>query len=331
VIRVLFGHRLLILVAALAATVTWAAPGASRAATPQARAAAFTPGAGIVGEPLSLSVRISNVGAVPAPGLGVVISFSAEASFRSSDGSCRGSGRTVTCTLGDIGPGGSKTIVVIVIPRAVGALTTHTEVTSPSGAQVAADNASVDVQPRPVVGKTFNVATLTGPVGVRTPAGSIYRRLLGGRTVPVGSFVDARRARVRVSSGSGRGRLQKAQFAEGLFVVRQARSVTPVTELVAAGGDFSVCGALNGLEPIGVMAVRRPIRRVWGSGKGRFRTTGRYAAATTRGTVWLTEDRCNGTLIYVRTGTVLVTDLVRHVTIIVRAGHSRFVPAPGPG
>ena len=35
------------------------------------------------------------------------------------------------------------------------------------------------------------------------------------------------------------------------------------------------------------------MRKLWGSGKGRFRTRGRYAAATVRGTTWLMEDFCD--------------------------------------
>ena len=37
-------------------------------------------------------------------------------------------------------------------------------------------------------------------------------------------------------------------------------------------------------------------RKLWGDGKGAFRTTGKYSAATVRGTKWLVEDSCAGTL-----------------------------------
>ena len=69
------------------------------------------------------------------------------------------------------------------------------------------------------------------------------------------------------------------------------------------------------------------MRAVWGNGHGKFTTTGRYAAATVRGTTWLTEDRCDGTLIVVKRGVVTVLDKVRHKTITVTAGHSYLVPA----
>jgi hypothetical protein len=38
--------------------------------------------------------------------------------------------------------------------------------------------------------------------------------------------------------------------------------------------------------------------------------------------VWSIADRCDGTLTHVSRGTVVVSNLVRHVTVVVRAGHS---------
>ena len=40
-------------------------------------------------------------------------------------------------------------------------------------------------------------------------------------------------------------------------------------------------------------AQKKPkTRKLWGDGKGKFRTKGRYAAATVRGTRWLVQDTC---------------------------------------
>jgi hypothetical protein len=71
-----------------------------------------------------------------------------------------------------------------------------------------------------------------------------------------------------------------------------------------------------------VSAKKPPSRSLWGNGAGNYITTGRYAAATVRGTVWLTQDTCNGTLIRVQSGTVSVFDKVKKRTVIVRAGKS---------
>jgi hypothetical protein len=70
------------------------------------------------------------------------------------------------------------------------------------------------------------------------------------------------------------------------------------------------------------------VRRLWGNGRGRFRTRGRYSSATVRGTKWLTEDYCNGTLTRVakrpRTNRVVVRDQVRRRNVTLRAGRAYF-------
>ena len=67
--------------------------------------------------------------------------------------------------------------------------------------------------------------------------------------------------------------------------------------------------------------------KLWGNGKGKFRTNGKYSAATVRGTIWLVEDRCEGTLTKVRRGTVQVRDFKRKKTVTVKAGHSYLARA----
>jgi hypothetical protein len=69
------------------------------------------------------------------------------------------------------------------------------------------------------------------------------------------------------------------------------------------------------------------VRRLWGSGTGAFRTRGRYAAAVVRGTVWLVQDFCDGTLTRVAQGSVSVRDFVRHRTVTVVAGRRYFARA----
>ena len=66
--------------------------------------------------------------------------------------------------------------------------------------------------------------------------------------------------------------------------------------------------------------------KLWGSGKGKFRTDGKYSAATVRGTIWLVQDQCNGTLTKVKRGTVQVRDFKRKKTVSVKAGHT--LPRP---
>ena len=68
---------------------------------------------------------------------------------------------------------------------------------------------------------------------------------------------------------------------------------------------------------------------LWGNGKGKFRTDGKYSSATVRGTIWLTQDRCDGTLTTVKRGTVSVRDFKRRKTVSVKAGHSYLARAAG--
>ena len=53
---------------------------------------------------------------------------------------------------------------------------------------------------------------------------------------------------------------------------------------------------------------------------GRFRTHGRNSHATERGTRWLVEDRCDGTLTRVTRGKVVVRDTIRKKRIVLSAG-----------
>jgi hypothetical protein len=70
---------------------------------------------------------------------------------------------------------------------------------------------------------------------------------------------------------------------------------------------------------------KKPLRRLWGSGKGKFTTKGKYAAATVRGTIWLIADYADHTLVTVKRGLVAVQDLTTKKTKLVPAGHSIIV------
>ena len=65
---------------------------------------------------------------------------------------------------------------------------------------------------------------------------------------------------------------------------------------------------------------KKKTRKLWGEGKGTFRTDGKFSSATVRGTKWLVQDTCAGTLTKVSQGVVLVRDFKRKKNITVRAG-----------
>lgn len=179
---------------------------------------------------------------------------------------------------------------------------------------------------RPIFGHAVAVAAVSGQIRVKLPGAPTFVALADVSRLPNGSLIDTSAGVVQLSSlRKAGGRIQTAAFSGTTFSVRQPRSASGVTELKLVGGRISGCPR-SGTRAF-ASAARSSGRRLWGNGHGRFRTRGRYGAASVRGTVWLTEDRCDGTLVRVHRGRVSVRDLVRHRSTLVRAGHSRLVRA----
>ncbi len=148
--------------------------------------------------------------------------------------------------------------------------------------------------------------------------------------IKVGSELDTTNGRVRLTSHDG----SNGFFYQGRFKILQVFITVGgkkklVTILLLTGG--SSCGART---TSGVEAKQPPkhkgkiIRHLWGNVHGSFRTKGKYASATVRGTQWETLDYCDGTLVFVQVGRVDVLDTVRNKHHFVTTGHSFFSPAP---
>ncbi len=154
--------------------------------------------------------------------------------------------------------------------------------------------------------------------------------------VPYGSKVDVTNGRLTLKADVGTVTLygdgkDPAQFVPSRTSERVKGKKRALVQLTLIGGDFSACGASRrtASSPLAGEAKKKPkvVRALWGSGKGKFRTRGRYASATVRGTIWLTADRCDGTLTQVRQGVVSVFDFTRKKTVRVPAGKSYLAPA----
>ena len=187
----------------------------------------------------------------------------------------------------------------------------------------------------PVIGKTLNATPVKGKVLVRLPNGHGFVSLSGAQQLPVGTQVDARRGTIRLLAASTTaGKTQTGTFSGAVFKLGQTsngrdKGLTTLSLLEGAipgGPSYASCRARRAGGPSGAAQAaavnRRTLQLLHATAKGRFKTRGRYAAATVRGTIWDTADRCDGTLVHVRRGVVTVTDLVRHKTVNVRAGHS---------
>ena len=92
---------------------------------------------------------------------------------------------------------------------------------------------------------------------------------------------------------------------------------------------YASCNSKRKVGHASAAAVnRRVLQLLRASAHGKFRTRGRYSAATVLGTIWTVADRCDGTLTHDITDSVSVTDFVRRKTIVLHAGQSYLAKAP---
>jgi hypothetical protein len=181
---------------------------------------------------------------------------------------------------------------------------------------------------KPKQGETLNIkpgGDHKGKVKVRLPGAAKAVPLEKAASVPVGSVIDTTQGQVTLTTvrRPEDGLVQSATFTGAAFKVTQSKTGMPFTDLRLRGGSFKRCGSASAVS-ISRTSRKRKVRSLWGSGHGHFRTRGRGGAATVRGTIWLTEDRCDGTLVKVRRGVVGVRDFKRHKTFTVRKGQSHF-------
>lgn len=184
--------------------------------------------------------------------------------------------------------------------------------------------------PDPVPGK-FNIVLTGGDVFYALPGSTQFIRLVDVKQLPFGSTIVATNGSFRVIVNNGSGN-ETGVFAGATFTISQgplnrirasqgARKL--ITRLTLRGGRFSRCRPpVRGRGASAARTRRRVIRRAWSVAKGRFKTRGSHAAAVVRGTTWLTQDRCDGTLIRVARGVVYVWDFLKHRRVRVTRGHT---------
>jgi len=201
---------------------------------------------------------------------------------------------------------------------------------TPASAQGGVLASTTSALPPPTLAVTGNVVRLSGIVRVKLPGSRVFTLLSGGQQIPFGSIVDATHGRVSVTTAALHGGTQTMIFYQGEFKLTQRRNGLVISAL--RGGSFSGCPAprANGHRARSSAAHgKRPVRKLWAEGHGSYSTKGNYATGAVLGTRWLTEDRCDGTLIRVLTDRVAVINLVTHKHITVEAGHSYLAKAPG--
>jgi hypothetical protein len=177
--------------------------------------------------------------------------------------------------------------------------------------------------PDPVFAKTFEATPVSGAVLIQVPGSTKFVSLASVRSIPVGSIIDTRKGRVRLEAANGKGGFSFADFYQGVFKLTQDKRDKGIVQLGLFGASFKSCGKGG----IASGKKSKSIRHLWGQGSGKFRTVGRFASATIRGTTWLTDDQCGGTLVRVTTGAVTVRDLPKKKNVVVTAPKRYFAAA----
>ena len=129
---------------------------------------------------------------------------------------------------------------------------------------------------------------------------------------------------------------QTGKFGGAVFKVTQTHSGLATLALVEGAKfkgapTFASCTTKKG-KAVTAAVSKKTLQLLHGSAHGKFRTKGRYSAATIRGTIWTIADRCDGTLVHAIKDVVTVDDFVRHKTIALHPGHSYLAlahPAEG--
>jgi PKD repeat protein len=182
-------------------------------------------------------------------------------------------------------------------------------VQTPSGTYVTTTKVTVTVQPAQ--------GTATGTVLLN---GAPFT----GGTIPYGAKVDVTKGKLTLRTEVGTILVYGNGPPAAFVLVRLKVGNRTIVQLRLTGGNFGLC-TRRSVSAVGAAgATKKTIRALWGSGKGTFQTKGRFAAATVRGTKWLTADLCDGTRTTVTQGIVQVNDLVKHRLVFVRAGRSYF-------
>jgi hypothetical protein len=174
-------------------------------------------------------------------------------------------------------------------------------------------SASPAPAPTPVAGQSVGAKPISGKVLVKLP-GSTKFVPLGASVIRNGAEIDTRNGVVELTRSDG----GVARFYGGIFKLSQPGGIT----------TLGLSEKLTGCKAASAAARNPKTRKLWGDGKGKFRTRGQYSAATVRGTIWLTQDRCDGTLTRVTQGSVTVRDFALRKSVVVRAGKRYFARRP---
>jgi hypothetical protein len=212
--------------------------------------------------------------------------------------------------------------------------------------------------PPPVLGKTANIAPVSGIVYIELPPGATlasfaraplptqaFAALTKGRSfipltearqIPFGSILEASKGVAKITTAttaSPKGKVQFGNFGAGIFKLLQARKQKGLTELDVIDNHSArqVCASTGKGKKASIAshASSKVLGRLSANSHGHFTGRGQYSAATVRGTTWSVQNRCDGTLTHVVRGTLSVRDFHKRKTVTLFTGQSYLARAPG--
>jgi Ca2+-binding RTX toxin-like protein len=140
--------------------------------------------------------------------------------------------------------------------------------------------------------------------------------------LPFGTTLDPAGHSINIAAVTSRGTRQSGQFRGSPFRVDQAAG-SSLTELHMTSAPTAADCRTSGRAT----AYRRSSKPLFGHTHGHFRTRGRHSSATSRGTRWEIQERCDGTFTRVIAGSVAVFDFTRHRRVLLHAGQKYLARA----
>ena len=218
-----------------------------------------------------------------------------------------------------------------------------------STVRLVAGEVLVKLPTRTVVGAARSAQLRPGFVPIKglPPGGrpaSRFVPLEGVASLPIGSTIDARKGQVSMTSaatfrrprGSRDVVTQSGRFSAAIFTIKQRRRARSAprgratTDLVlrTPAGAARACAAGAPPPPKGIVrSLSGTVTSGSGPAKGVFRSVGAASVATVKRGIWITQDRCNGTLTEVGTGRATVYDRARDRTVTVGPGRGYLARA----
>lgn len=190
--------------------------------------------------------------------------------------------------------------------------------------------------PAPKLGKTFNAEPVSGIVYLLEHGKLIP--ITENTQIPVGSILDTLHGSLMLHTSTGKnGKTYEGTFGGAVFKFNQmasgpSKGLSTLTLWEGTPGGvpaYASCKAKGAADAHAALSSR-VLQTLRSHVSGSFRTRGRYAAGTVRGTQWTTTDRCDGTLISVQVHSVLVINLYTSKTFLISAGHHYLARAPLP-